>query len=68
MVAPLTDLLKSSKPGSHCLAWTVDCQTTFGMIKTALKSAPVLCYFDLTLQTGVHIDTSQNAVGAVLLQ
>ena len=36
-----------------CLAWT---------------SAPVLRHFDPTLRTAVHIDGSQNAVGAVLLQ
>jgi len=68
MVAPLTDLLKSSGPGSHHLSWTVECETAFGMIKTALTLAHVLHHFDHTLQTAVHIDTSRNAVGAVLLQ
>ena len=68
MVAPLTDLLKSSGPGSHRLAWTVECETAFGMIKTALTSAPALLHFGLALRTAVHIDASQNAVGAVLLQ
>ena len=38
------------------------------MIKTALTSAPVLRHFDPALRTAVHIDASQNAVGAVLLQ
>jgi len=68
MTAPLTDLLKSSGPGSHRLAWTVECETAFSMIKTALTLAPVLRHFDPALQTAVHIDASQNAVGAVLLQ
>jgi len=68
MAAPLTDLLESSVPCSHCLAWTVECETSFGMIKTALTLAPVLRHFDPTLWAAVHIDASQNAVDAVLLQ
>jgi len=34
----------------------------------ALPSVPVLRHFDPTLRTAIHIDGSQNAVGAVLLQ
>ena len=30
--------------------------------------APLLCHFDPKLRTSVHIDASQHAVGAVLLQ
>jgi len=37
-------------------------------LKAALTSAPVLRHFDPTLRMAVHIDGSQNAVGAVLLQ
>jgi len=44
------------------------CQTAFVSLKTALTSAPVLWHFDPALRTAVHIDGSQNAVGAVLLQ
>jgi len=33
-----------------------------------LTSAPVLHHFDPSLPTAVHIDGSQNAVGAVVLQ
>ena len=44
------------------------CQTAFVSLKTALTSAPVLRHFDPALRTAVHIDGSQNAVGAVLLQ
>jgi len=68
MAAPLTDLLKASGPGTCRLAWSVDCETSFHMIKTALTSAPVLRHFDSALRMAVHIDASQNAVGAVLLQ
>jgi len=44
------------------------CQTAFVSLKTALTSAPVLLHFDPALRTAVHINGSQNAVGAVLLQ
>jgi len=56
MAAPLIDLLKSSGLGSHHLAWTVECEIAFGMIKTALTSAPFLRHFDPALWKAVHID------------
>jgi len=62
MAAPLTELW-----GSQNLEWSVSCQTAFMSLKAALTSAPVLRHFDPTLRTAVHIDGSQNAVGAVLL-
>jgi len=40
----------------------------FAKIKEDLTSAPVLRHFDSSFRTVVHIDGSQNAVGAVLLQ
>jgi len=67
MAAPLTDLLKNSK-SKKVLTWSVECQESFVHIKQSLTSAPVLCHFDPVLRTAVHIDASQNAVGAVLLQ
>jgi len=68
MAAPLTDLLKASVPGTRRIAWSVECDTAFNMLKTTLTSAPVLHHFNPDLCTAVHIDGSQNAVGAVLLQ
>jgi len=68
MAAPLTELMKNTKGGSQNLEWSVSCQTAFMNLKAALTSAPVLRHFDPTLRTAVHIDGSQNAVGAVLLQ
>jgi len=68
MAAPLTELLKNTKRGSQNLKWSVSCQTAFMSLKAALTSAPVLRHFDPTLRTAVHIDGSQNVVGAVLLQ
>jgi len=46
----------------------VECDTAFNMFKITLTSAPVLRHFNPDLRTAVHIDSSQNAVGAVLLQ
>jgi hypothetical protein len=66
--APLTDLLKNTKHGQHRLNWTLECELAFAKIKEDLTSAPVLRHFDPALRTAVHIDGSQNAVGAVLLQ
>ena len=66
--APLTDLLKNTKHGQHRLNWTLECELAFAKIKEDLTSAPVLRHFDPSLRTAVHIDGSQNAVGAVLLQ
>jgi len=68
MAAPLTELLKNTKGGSQNLEWYVSCQTAFMSLKAALTSGPVLRHFDPTLRTAIHIDGSQNAVGAVLLQ
>jgi len=68
MAAPLTELLKNTKGGSQNLEWSEASQTAFMSLKAALTSAPVLRHFDPTLRTAVHLDGSQNAVGAVLLQ
>ena len=66
--APLTDLLKGTINGRQRVAWTVACEESFGDLKRALTTAPVLRHFDPGLRTAVHIDGSANAVGAVLLQ
>ena len=68
MAAPLTDLLKASGPGTRRIAWSVECDTAFNMLKTTQTSAPVLRQSNPDLRTAVHIDGSQNAVGTVLLQ
>ena len=56
MAAPLTDLLKASGPGTRRIAWSVECDTAFNMLKTTLTSAPVLRHFNPDLRTAVHID------------
>jgi len=68
IAAPLTDLLKGVVPGRRRLLWSVGCQASFERLKESLVSAPVLRHFDPSLRTAVHVDGSQNAVGAVLLQ
>jgi len=67
IAALLTDLLKKSA-GKKALTWSVECQKPFIHIKQSLMSATVLCHFNPALRTAVHVDASQNAVRAVLLQ
>ena len=66
--APLTELLKGSKHGRQRLAWNLASDHAFAQLKELLTTAPLLRHFDPTLRTAVHIDASQHAVGAVLLQ
>jgi hypothetical protein len=66
--ASLTELLKGSKGGRQRVAWTLECDHAFAQLKEMLTTAPLLRHFDPTLRTAVHIDASQHAVGAVLLQ
>jgi hypothetical protein len=66
--SPLTELLKGSKRGRQRLPWTLECDHAFAQLKDMLTSAPLLRHFDPSLRTAVHIDASQHAVGAVLLQ
>ena len=81
---PLTELLESSRPGHQKLKWSVECESAFApkiewyvecesafaRIKESLMSALVLRHFkfNASLRKAIHIDASQNAVGAVLLQ
>jgi len=48
--------------------WGVEQQRSFDMIKTELSNTPVLCAFDLRCKHRVSADSSQYALGAVLLQ
>jgi len=64
----LTELLKGSKSGRQKLQWTLKCDHAFAQLKHMLTSAQLLRHFDPSLRTAVHIDASQHAVGAVLLQ
>jgi hypothetical protein len=64
----LTELLKGSKGGRQGLAWTLECDHAFAQLKEMLTTDPLMRHFDPSLRTAVHIDDSQHAVGAVLLQ
>jgi len=66
--APLTDLLRGVRHGRQRLDWSLRCEQAFRTLKEVLTTAPVLRHFDPALRTAVHVDGSQNAVGAVLLQ
>jgi len=46
----------------------LECELAFAKIKEDLTSSSVLRHFDPSLRTAVHINGSQNAVRAVLLQ
>lgn len=64
VVAPLTDLLKSSVQ----FVWTSDCQRAFDNAKLLLTSAPVLSAPRLEDPFQLQVDASQVGAGAVLLQ
>jgi len=66
--SPLTELLKGTNRGRQRLQWTLECDHAFAQLKDMLTSAPLLLHFDPSLHRAVHIDASQHAVGAVLLQ
>ena len=55
--------------GDTVWEWTHEQSAAFEQIKTALTSAPVLAFFDKSLQSStVQCDASQAALGAVLMQ
>lgn len=62
IAAPLTDLLKKD-----AFIWTDDAGTSFGALKTAMTSAPVLRLPNFELQFCVETDASDAGIGAVLL-
>ena len=64
VVAPLTDLLKSSVK----FDWTPVCQAAFEKVKALLTSSPVLAAPQLNRPFKLHVDASQVGAGAVLLQ
>lgn len=61
---PLTDLTKKGVE----FAWTDACAGAFTQLKLLLTEAPVLQIFDPSGRHEVHVDASDYACGAVLLQ
>lgn len=64
IAAPLTNLL--SKNSAFC--WDEKCQKAFEMVKTILKSAPVLTAPDFTRQFKLAVDASDVGIGSVIMQ
>ena len=60
----LTDLKKKSEK----FQWKAECQEAFDMLKKCFTSSPILRHFDLELQFVIECDTSDFAIGAILLQ
>ncbi|XP_076030465.1 uncharacterized protein LOC143018769 [Oratosquilla oratoria] len=64
IVAPMTDLLS----GKKAFRWSQMCQESFESLKTLLSNAPVLRAPNLEKPFTLHVDASDVAGGAVLLQ
>ena len=50
------------------LVWTADCEEAFNTLKKQLTSAPVLTFADFTKPFILHVDDSNEGLGAVLSQ
>ena len=48
--------------------WNKDCQNALDKIKHLISEAPVLAYFDPNLEIEIQCDSSQDGLGAVLIQ
>ncbi|KAL9252827.1 Retrovirus-related Pol polyprotein from transposon 17.6-like protein [Drosera capensis] len=64
LAAPLTDLLKKNKTWD----WDTRCQQAFNALKEAVMEEPVLALPDHTKSYEVQSDTSDFAIGGVLMQ
>jgi len=64
ILAPITELTKKNVE----FRWTRECDGAFQEIKKKITTAPVLAYFDPTKPLEVQVDSSKEALGAVLLQ
>ena len=65
IAAPLYDASKTDKRNFN---WTENCEQSFSQLKAILTSPPVLKYPDQTKTFIVDCDTSNLAIGCVLLQ
>ena len=61
---PLHQLTRKDQP----FDWTPECQNSFDRVKTALSQAPTLAFFDPEKELILQVDSSQDGLGAVLMQ
>jgi hypothetical protein len=64
ITSPLRDMLKQDIE----FLWDSPQQQSFEKMKEVITSPPVLQYFDITKETTIQVDASQNGLGATLLQ
>lgn len=65
---PLYGLLKGTDQIKKKLDWTLDCETSFQLLKSSLTTAPVLTYPDFDKDFSITCDASMEGLGAVLEQ
>ena len=68
IAAPLTDLTRGNGLKRRLIRWNMECETSFNQIKKLLTEAPVLQLPDMNSPYRIETDSSDFAVGAVLLQ
>ena len=59
---------QGKKTVARKLLWTADCEKAFNTLKKRLTSAPVLTFADFTKPFILHVDASNEGLGAVLSQ
>ncbi|GJR42478.1 putative nucleotidyltransferase, ribonuclease H [Tanacetum coccineum] len=64
IASPLTDLLKKNK----AWMWDEECQAAFESLNKAVMEVPVLRLPDVTMPFELHTDSSDFAIGGVLMQ
>ena len=64
LTAPLRSLRKSNVPWT----WFPEHDTALTKLKSVLRSAPVLIFYDTSLPTTLQVDASKNGLGACLMQ
>ena len=61
---PLRELTKKDTP----FIWNKKCDQAFGRVKEMITSAPVLTFYDSNKPLVLQVDSSNDGLGAVLLQ
>ena len=68
ILQPLHDLLSPPSKKDTQLTWTSEADSAFTHSKDTLAAASLLCHPQLDVPTGISVDASDRAVGAVLEQ